>query len=172
MWDSEGGKLSKFEIVDKLGFEDVIKKPVAFLSFNELPALLYALLIDKKTPKEIGNVIKSKNFKQQSLIRNFDINADVNDKRIPNKLKKAIKLPVKGIGKFKLIRAIEREELIKPLEYRRVLKYPNKFSNIEKGKIAKWLANDIKRFVRPITRERIKRISSINISRFVRFLWC
>ncbi len=157
----ENNKLSKFKIAKKLNLEEAVKKPVAFLSFNELPALLYALLIDNKTPKEIENKIRTKIFEQRNLIREFDSKSDISDKRIPVKLKKAIELTSSKIDIKKLKNDIQKEIDKDPLEeirknYRQPTRFPNEFSNGERGKIATWLTNDIKRFTRKKTREFFK----------------
>ncbi|MGM5629321.1 type VI-B CRISPR-associated RNA-guided ribonuclease Cas13b [Apibacter raozihei] len=134
-----------------------MKTPNVFLSIYELPALLHALLIEKKTEAEIEDIIKAKIKKQLTEIaegrRNLsglpkgikkmrNCNSDFEKKKlisdIDNEIKKGEKIleevqqwlnPV--INK----KGTGKQENNKPF-----------FSNTYRGKYATWLAYDIKRF--------------------------
>jgi len=154
----ENDKSSKFDILKKIGLECCLKKPVAYLSFNELPALLYTVLIEKKTAKEVERIFLKKIGEQTGAINKF---ADINNfekKIIPHKFKEILENKESNVKWEKLKKDIEKEMLISPLDeirihYKTASKHPNDLSFSEKGKIATWLAHDIKRFVKAETKK-------------------
>ncbi|MCD4745551.1 MAG: type VI-B CRISPR-associated RNA-guided ribonuclease Cas13b [Bacteroidales bacterium] len=158
----ESGKSTKSDILKKLGMEDSLKKPVAFLSVNEIPALLYALLIEKKQGREIEKIIRNKIFAQDTIIREYNSDSPFSKKSTPLKLKKSIGKTERQINWEKLKNAIIKErdkdpiaEIRKNYVKRDKIK-DNEFTNPEKGKIATWLAEDIKRFIAKKDRKGLK----------------
>ncbi|MGY6647689.1 type VI-B CRISPR-associated RNA-guided ribonuclease Cas13b [Wenyingzhuangia sp. IMCC45574] len=144
------GKTNKEDILKKLGLPlNILQKPEAYLSFNELPALLHAILVEKKTPREIESLIlkrigiissgKNPKFKtKKARLTEKETPVYLDDK----KLKRVIIFEIQDINPLKTI----RDRYTKLNE--------NTFlSNSEKGKIATWLVNDIKSFVRLETRK-------------------
>lgn len=158
--ERENSKLSKYKIAEKLLLKNTIRKPIAFLSFNELPALLYSLLIEKKTPIEIEKIIQSKIIEQRKLISSFDKTKIISNKRLPKKLIRASHLDSTTDVK-KLEKDIKTEISKDPIgdirkHYKKEIKNVNEFTNSEKGKVTTWLADDIKRFTSKETRENWK----------------
>jgi len=159
--DRSGRKFPKsriFSIVNSKWDKSESKKvklaePMALLSFNELPSLLYELLHKKKTPQAIEDAIVEKYVEQFEAIENFDSQSTVQKSRIPKKMKKSDK-----IGKLdyeKLVKDIDRS-LAETKEKRKLLlqkqkdaKENNKqtLSSSELGQEAVWLSDDIKRLM-------------------------
>lgn len=131
------------------------KAPTALLSLNELPALLYGLLVNKKSPADIEQIIADKIVSHYRKIKDFEGTAeDLKDKNLPINLRKAVGVDDKntdklenaitkdietGEDKLKLIKDNTREVRSNKRKYVFYLK--------EKGEEATWLANDIKRFM-------------------------
>ena len=158
--ERENNKPSKFEIADKLGLKYSLKKPIAYLSINELPALLYELLVKGKEPLEIENSIKNKINLQRRLIGKYPNIEDQERVAVPKQLRSS-KTDQEYIDKTKLLCHIEKEKNKDPLEKIRKEKKSRsrgkkELSDHEKGKIATWLTDDIKRFCSKETRAKIK----------------
>ena len=171
--ERKSSKLTKYDIAEKLNIKEALKKPVAFLSFNELPALLYALLVEKKTPKEIESIIKTKIFEQRNTIREFDKNTNYDSRKIPTKLNNAINQN-SPINWKKLESDLQIEIDKNPLEeirinYKSKPESSNELSNSEKGKIAIWLCDDIKRFTSIKTRKTWKGYQYVNLQALLAF---
>ena len=157
---------SKKKILDQLidhGFVD--SEPIAFLSVNELPALLYEILFNNKTPRDIENIIIGKIMSQIKNIKNFTIQSEIDKHKIPKRLIQLTfnSIAANEINFKKLLKDInteidncdeklsEHSKMIKDSKPKRRL-----FNNKQKGEIATWLADDIKRFAGKTTRENWK----------------
>lgn len=144
------GKIGKEDILKKLGLPlNILQKPEAYLSFNELPALLHAVLVDKKTPREIESLI----LKRIGIISSGK-NPDFKTKK--EHLIEKESLVCLNIEKLKRVITFEAQDVdpLKTIRDRYTKPNKNNFlSNSEKGKIATWLVDDIKRFVRLETRK-------------------
>jgi len=148
------GKPNKIELANKLGLKEQYRAPVAYISIYELPSLLYALLIKKQSPKEIEKILKNQINKQRQTMSDIE-NVGSLHKKLKLKIKK---LSTENIDWDKIEENIREEMLFDPLQdirknYRRKPKFPNSFSNTEKGKIASWLSKDIKKFTKKNKRE-------------------
>lgn len=142
-------KASKYKIAEDLGLKDQVKAPLAFLSFNELPALLHEVLIKKTSPDDIEKVLKKKYFeKKNGSIRKGQLKSqkmtDFNRLESENleyiiqtdKLKRALKTAID----YRPINHIRSA-------YTREIKGDKRmYSSVEKGKIANWLVKDITRY--------------------------
>ncbi|NQX82586.1 MAG: hypothetical protein HRT66_11420 [Flavobacteriaceae bacterium] len=113
----------------------------AYLSFNELPSIIYAFFTNKKKGKFIESKINAR----------ININKGSNPINQPKKLKlykenEEILLVSKIVKEINI--EINHDELkyIRS-KYTREVKRENELSSSEKGKIATWLAYDIKRFM-------------------------
>jgi len=149
-------KKTKYAIAEKLGLTDTVKKPIAFLSSNELPALLYALLIENKTPNDVESLLRKKIQIQRGLLDKFGKRELVNRKVFPKKLLQSRDKLTFDIEKLK--QNITTEIKKNPLKdirkkYKKKPKEPNELTNKEKGNIATWLADDIKRFTSKATKK-------------------
>lgn len=134
-------------------------KPTALLSLNELPALLYEVIINKKTGAEIEEMIIRKIVEQQqrlndytqgdkssSVPKNFT-KASTEEQIDVKKLLSAIKEDLRvNEEKIKLIDRKEKE-LKEEKNKNHGIKRTCAFKNFELGQEATWLANDIKRFM-------------------------
>lgn len=144
-------KPNRKEMLQELGLDAAYKIPVAFLSIYELPALLYALLIEEKRPQDIEEKIRQKIFEEKNKIRqllknNDDISLPGKWRRLFNKMNEQ-----KKPDWDKIKRKLEQELEANPLfelrkNYRRAIQDPKKLSLKEKGELATWLSKDIKRF--------------------------
>lgn len=140
--------------------------PTAILSLNELPALLYELLVKGKSGKQIESIIKNKIESQFQAIQNpskdnkgipqslfEDSNNSVNTKKLKTDLQNELCLLRKEQNTLqknqddaKNYEKLLKKHRFKPKDKRSELrKYV--FYNSEKGEVATWLANDIKRFM-------------------------
>jgi len=136
----------KREMLKALELEKAPQKPVAYMSVYELPALLYALLVNKVSSKDIENIIIGKIKQIQNA---YSIPEAIQHEKIKRKVKKIRKF--NGVDKAKLLKWYQAEKNADPLseirsKYRKPLKNEQELSVREKGQIATWLSNDIKRF--------------------------
>lgn len=147
-------RLSKKSILEQLtdsGFID--SGPIAFLSINELPALLYEILVNKKSALDVENVIIAKIREQIDEIEKFNAGSKRDKHKIPKRLLQltARKAVAGEINFDKLLKDIdveinrckdklrESDEVVKTSKKKR-------FNNTQRGELATWLADDIKRF--------------------------
>ena len=153
--ERDNDKPSKKEILNKLKLDYALKKPVAYLSYNELPALLYSLLIKNIRPDEIEKRIKEKIFSQRKnifeQIKNIKSLTEDEIKKLPNNFRRIVENYDKDVNLKKLKTNLKEEMYFNPLKdirdkYRTKPKNENILSLSEKGKIATWLSKDIKRF--------------------------
>jgi len=148
----ENKKPTKHDILDKIELKDSFKKPIAYLSLHELPALLYCLLIEKKDGRFIENRIKGKIRKQRSFLESLKGDYQYSEeelKQFPKKIR-LILTKKSNINSEKIKRQISNEIKVNPLKEIREKYTPKSETELslsEKGKIATWLSKDIKRFV-------------------------
>lgn len=166
------GKPNKKEIVNLIDgnvrenkFKDVyVGQPTALLSLNELPALLYELLINNKTPEDIENILIENLVQRFNIIKNYqpgtlpqskitkNLNRSTNQRSLDvSKLIKAMEHEM-SISDEKLTLIKENQKEVKDRSHRR--KYV--FNSRELGVHATWLANDLKRFMPKKVRENWK----------------
>lgn len=151
----ERNQESKYDLAEKLGLKDQVGVPMAFLSFNELPALLYELLVNNKTTDEIEKRIKQVYFNKKNSIRNNQLTS--------TKLNLFMNLESNNlqciINKDKFNRALDKAIKYRPINdirslYTREIKGDKMlFSNTEKGKIAVWLVKDMTKFTKQTYRK-------------------
>lgn len=145
-------KSSKKEIVKEISDEFYLGSPTALFSLNELPSLLYQVLINKKTGQELEDILVETLVERYKIINEYTPNINVPTSLITKKLRRSS-------GEFnydfeKLLRAVNREIQITQdkLKWLKELNdNPNKrkyvFTTKELGQEATWLAYDIKRFM-------------------------
>ena len=151
--------VSKQKLLEQLNLSGAYKSPVAYLSIYELPALLYELLVKKKSPAEVEQTIKQKINQQRAELNKQKSQQNSNiitNKKVVRKIK-LLNNPNKYNWE-KIINLLKQELDVKPLKnirtsYKRKPKNPNELSLSEKGEIATWLSKDIKRFTDPKIRK-------------------
>jgi len=161
------GKLTKDQIVHKLGRDIIWGKPTALLSLNELPALLYKVkqeIENEKSRIEIGkkieNLLLNTIIKKYQAIDKFETGDKVPVSKITKRLRRA--KDVEDIQMGKLRNDIEKEidicnvklKLIATNRRELSLKHGINekqgkfiFTSKELGCEAAWLADDLKRFM-------------------------
>lgn len=163
-------KIRKDQITGIIGNKDELNpgQPVAVLSLNEIPALLYEILINGASPSEIENTIQDKLNAAFERIKDYDPKSPVPASQISKRLRK--NKGIRSIDQEKLIHLIKREvgcteaklSLIdnNRKECRQRLKgkliRERVFRNSEMGREATWIAEDIKRFMPAIQRQNWK----------------
>ncbi|MGE8431500.1 type VI-B CRISPR-associated RNA-guided ribonuclease Cas13b [Chryseobacterium joostei] len=162
MKNREGGnKMHKPAISNMIGSKKEInpESPVALLSMNEIPALLYEILIKKVSPAEIEEKIRQKLTTGFERIRDYDPESPLPASQISKRLRN--NTGVKTVNTQKLVALIKKE--VEQTEKKLALiaknrrecrekvmgkfKRPKVFKNSELGVEAAWLADDIKRFM-------------------------
>lgn len=182
-------RLTKKEIIDiiyaknkDIGFGD----PTALLSAKELPALLFELLVNKKTGEELENIIVEKIVSQCNNISSYNGDSLLTGSQITKNLLKSH--PTDEVDNFtKIYSAIEREMQItdgklhtikdnrkEELEGRRnknprIKVRKHVFYSKELGQEATWLANDIKRFMPESARQNWKGFHHSELQKFLAF---
>lgn len=163
-------KEPKYSITSSIGKKELVNfdEPTALLSMNEIPALLYELLINKKTPEEIEKCLNDKLTDRFDIIKNYTPDQNLSISQIPKKLKKSTNQAIINIDK--LTEAINNElkitrdklELIninraetKQIE-RGKPKRKYVFKNKELGEEATWIADDLIRFMPKDSRDKWK----------------
>lgn len=163
----DNGKPTKYDVLEKLELEDRFKKPITYLSNNELPALLYSLLIEGKSGRDIENKIMGKIKQQRSFIKKLKTDKNYSEeefKKLPSKIKTILNRRSSSINWNKIEEQLKKELEVTPLKTIRanyVPKNEKELSLSEKGKIATWLSKDIKRF----TEKEIKQFSSEDVKK-------
>ncbi|MCG8412500.1 MAG: type VI-B CRISPR-associated RNA-guided ribonuclease Cas13b [Bacteroidales bacterium] len=152
----KNNKPNKSDIIRNI-FGDKIryKQPVALLSLNELPAMLYELLVDEenhtaKTPKAIEGLIIKKVIEQYNRIKVYRPNSNVDKDTLPQKLVKNLQL--KGTRWDKLLKDIESEieknqSIIDFIKEKKNNNTRFVFNNYELGNYATWITKDLLRFM-------------------------
>lgn len=165
-------KKQKFAIVDEINKMDLMTKgllkidePTAFLSMNEIPALLYELLHKNKSTKQIEELLKAKISERIKTIKNYNPNsplpASTISKRIRHNTNSKVNVNVEKVLKLlktEILSADKKLDLIFKNRKELTIKVGGKFARKfifglkELGKEATWLADDIKRFMPNNTR--------------------
>lgn len=162
MKSREGGdKMHKPAISHKIGNKKEInhESPVALLSMNEIPALLYEVLVNKVSPTEIEEKIRKTLTMGFERIRDYDPKSPLPASQISKRLRN--NTGAKTVNMKKLVELIHKE--IERTEKKLALIGKNRrecrekvkgkfkrtkvFKNSELGVEAQWLADDIKRFM-------------------------
>jgi hypothetical protein len=165
----KNNKPSKEEIIEHIiqlnGFADVNKPTIffgeatAYLSMNDIHSLLYELLVNNKSGKELEDAIIGQIQKQAQQVIDKDTNSGIFKKSIKQnhhnsiniaKLKRDLEKEVSFLQS--LINEQEKREkdyeaTLKDKKYPPEKKRKSILKNREKGSVAVWLANDIKRFM-------------------------
>lgn len=155
------GKKRKFEITQMIGTKSVInqEEPIALLSLNEIPALLYEILVNGKEPSEMERVINDKLNERLDVIKNYIPENSLPASQISRRLRK--NEGSKTIDTNKLLQLVSKELIIideklkmifdnrEALKQKKDGKNARKFvfTNSELGSEARWIADDIKRFM-------------------------
>lgn len=156
-----GDKLHKPAITNEIGNKKEInpESPVALLSMNEIPALLYEVLIKKTSPADIEEKLRQKLIIGFERIRDYDPENPLPASQISKRLRN--NTGVKAVNTQKIIELIRKEveltekKLALIAKNRRECheKFKGKpirskvFKNSELGVEAAWIADDVKRFM-------------------------
>lgn len=197
--ERSNNKPSKEQVLEKiLKNNDNFKQgdPTAFLSLNEIPALLYELLVKNKSKKdnagrdiaakEIEDVLRNKIIEQFNAIKNADSSLNLPKDNFPKKLSKATNTAVVDYDKLKrdieteIKLTIEKLETINSnkIEVRKHEKASQRekskfrkyvFYTSEKGTEASWIANDLKQFMPQKVKENWKGYQHSELQRTLAF---
>ncbi len=159
-------RIPKREIVAHIlaGDQGYQGQPTALLSLNELPALLYELLVNKKSPEEIEQTLAGKVVSQYQKIRDFSgTPGQLQDAQLPDNLRKAAKKDQKNLKKLKNHIARDWQAVIDQREQLRDMKRQYRqgkrkrlLSIYEIHDMAQWIARDIKNLMPPQTKAQWK----------------
>ncbi|MDP9956850.1 hypothetical protein J2X97_002509 [Epilithonimonas hungarica] len=155
------GKTQKYQITQMIAGKSEInyEEPVALFSLNEIPALLYEVLVKQTTPDEIERKIVQKLEERLVTIKNYDPKQPLPASQISKRLKYndnsqnidtniILHLLSKELketnDKLNLI-DFHRAEYNKKVKGKFIRKFI--FTNSELGKEATWLSQDIKKFM-------------------------
>jgi len=138
------GRYNKHRILQLMFLQHDIKRPVALLSFNELPSLIHEILVKKTPPKDVEVMLLKKIKSRVEQLLNYS-----SDEELPSKLKNRI-ADIEQYNLDKISRHIHNMTKENPLKDIRGDRYESGkvLSNSEKGKLAVWLSEDIKRMVK------------------------
>lgn len=172
------------------GEKAVFGQPTALLSANELPALLYELLVNNRNAEDIEQLLLNRIAERYQAIRNFKPGQTVPNSMMSTKLRKSDP-SAKKYDTDKLKRAIEHElqtgrEKLQTIDENRKLQQqynqekqdrkkhsknsrPFVFYNKEKGNEAVWIANDMKRFMPLYARSNWKGYQHSELQRLLAF---
>lgn len=142
-----------------------IGPPTAMLSLNELPALLYELLVRKTSPKMIEDTMVQKLMDRFTIIEKYTPSdglsasqitknlrrSDVTEKIDTEKLQRAIEKEIKICDEKLAIISQNRKDTRAPHHKRKFI-----FTNKELGSEATWLTDDLIRFMPKDARENWK----------------
>lgn len=180
-------RITKVEIVNEIyGKEQGIsyQEPTALLSLNELNSLLYEFLVNKKTGQELENILVEKLKEHIQLVKDYMPGDEVSNSKLPKKLKKASENQ-QNYDLPKLLRAIEQEIKLtndKQLQFKKNEKELNEidpktrkdkrkyvFYSREKGEEARWIANDLVRWMPKKAKENWKGYQHSELQRLLAF---
>ncbi|MDQ1803100.1 type VI-B CRISPR-associated RNA-guided ribonuclease Cas13b [Chryseobacterium sp. CKR4-1] len=166
----EAGKKRKFEITQMIGTKSVLnqEEPIALLSLNEIPALLYEILVNGKDSVEMEEIIKNKLYERLTVVKNYHPENPLPASQISRRLKKNQGNRI--INTDKLLQLISKELIVteqklklifgnqEALKQKKDGKYIRKFvfTNLELGREAAWIADDVKRFMPQDSRKQWK----------------
>ncbi|MDV2444463.1 hypothetical protein CMV00_11775 [Elizabethkingia anophelis] len=160
-------KDAKYQIVQKIGKNKSIlnyEEPIAQLSLNEIPALLYEILVNKIPADQVEAKLKNKITKHFENTKNYDplrplpasmissrlrhnANGNIDSSKIIKLLQKELDLSIQKLNELKQ----NRNELNKKVEGKIMRKFV--FNLREIGREATLLADDLKRFMPSETRK-------------------
>lgn len=129
--------------------------PEAFLSLNELPALLHAILVKKISEDDIEKMIVESIQQHRRTIINFEPGQDIPNSKISTKLKHS-KEESESYDFDKMLRSLglaindcdnRLTELDLKIREAKIQRRDRTFDNQELGEIAFWLSGDIVRFL-------------------------
>ena len=172
-------KPTKKEIINEMGNVGLANgKPTAILSFNELPALLYEVLVRNKTGQELEDILVKKLVEQYKLISTFTPDKILPTSKITKKLRKSS--PELKYDSDKLLRAIDKDIQITQDKLKLIEGHLKDFSDKnnkrkyvftskELGQEAAWLADDIKRLMPKSIREKWKANQHRELQRWLAF---
>lgn len=179
-------KITKHEIVGQI-YKNVksikYKEPTALFSLNELPALLYELLVNGKTGVELENILVQKIIDRYNIVKNYNPTQELSNSFISKKLRKSnsqqdqynIEKLLRSINKeieisqqkLDLIKTNEDETRIKDKYGKPLRKYI--FYTNELGQEATWLVNDLLRFMPEYAKKNWKGYQHNELQRFFAF---
>jgi predicted transcriptional regulator YdeE len=149
-------KSSKRDMVDQVDNKkiSILTEPTALLSLNEIPAILYQFLIEKRNGTEIEKVLVTKLMEHVKAVQSYEPDQQLPQSKISKKLKQAGNLDKPDINKVlnKIKNDLEdianREREINEKQKEAKLKKRFRvFRNTEVGTIASWIASDMIRFI-------------------------
>lgn len=158
-----GDKAQKHIIVNSISPKGLMKKdePTALLSLNEIPALLYEILVKGTSPDEIEKILKSKAVERIQVIKNYNPEQPLPASQISKRLRTNTAVTGKQYNLNKIQQLLEKEmfladeklsliyknriELHKKVRGKVLRNYVFGFSEL--GREATWIAEDIKRFM-------------------------
>jgi hypothetical protein len=175
----------KKEIIQKIynGTSVQCQEPVVLLSLNELPALLYELLVNKKKGSELEGIMVKKLLKKYNTIKDFPREQALSNPQVSRKLIKS-KANGPSIDTLRLTHAIDEEieitgqklglikknrEETREKDDRGKTKRKYVFFTNELGQEATWLANDLIRFMPRAAREKWKGYRHNELQRYLAF---
>lgn len=162
-------KMQKHNIINEISPRLRKDEPTALLSLNEVPALLYEILVKGTSTDKIEELLKSKVIERIQIIKNYNPENPLPASQISKRLKNN-KISGKQYNIEKLKQLLD-EELIMvdeklALIYKHRVEFNKKvgrkilrkfiFGFSELGKEAAWIAKDIKRFMPPVARKEWK----------------
>lgn len=187
--ERSNGKPNKTQILDEIidSNKDFVQgDPIAILSLNEIPALLYELLYKGTTATEIEAILIDRIIEQFNAIKTVDANTNLSKDKFPKKLNKATN--TLSVDYNKLLRDIE-VEINKTVEKQIIIQKNKKevrnhqdalqkdkskfrknvFYTSEKGIEASWIANDLKQFMPQKVKENWKGYQHSELQRTLAF---
>lgn len=162
-------KMQKHNIINEISPRLRKDEPTALLSLNEVPALLYEILVKGTSTDKIEELLKSKVIERIQIIKNYNpenpLPASQISKRLKNnkisgkqynieKLKQLLDEELVMVDEKLALIYKNRVELNKKIDRKILRKYIFGFSEL--GKEATWIAKDIKRFMPPVARKEWK----------------
>ncbi len=156
--------------------------PTALLSANEIPALLYEFLVNKKTGEQLEQILVKNIVERYHIISNYDAQQNFTHSQMSKKLLKSSNKDQYNLIKLK--QAIQREIVITD-EKLTLIKQNREYTDIkyektdkgrkyvfytkEIGQEATWLANDLKRWMPEKARAQWKGQHHSELQRFLAF---
>jgi len=165
-------KAQKHIIVNSISQKGLLRKdePTALLSLNEIPALLYEILVKGTSPDEIEEILKFKAVERVQTIKNYNPEQPLPASQISKRLRTNTIVAGKQYNLDKVKQLLDKE--IFSADEKLALIYKNRaelnkkiggkvlrnyiFGFSELGREATWIAEDIKRFMPVPTRREWK----------------
>ncbi|MCT4664784.1 MAG: type VI-B CRISPR-associated RNA-guided ribonuclease Cas13b [Flavobacteriales bacterium] len=161
----------KSELLEELKLEQFKRKACFYLSLNELPQLLYYVLVKKKSEKIIHDILKNKiQHKKDNILTEEQLNS---------KKMRGFQKGDQVFLKDKLVNRIKIElnenhsiidKIRKDYSDNKIIQAEEKgLTNVEKGKVAVLLTKDIRRFTRKDARKDWKGWQIAELQRYFAF---